>query len=73
MARFRLRRLIGPTIRFVLVVVAGVLAARFLFTTLLSEGLSPAAVFGFLVFAATVALSWRAVLHLRKSIRRART
>jgi hypothetical protein len=71
--RRRAVRIVGPVVRLLLVLLAVAFAARFLYRAILTEGFSPAMIFGLLVLAATLALLWRAVLHVRKSLRRLRT
>jgi hypothetical protein len=73
MARHRAVRVIGPAIRLVVLLVAAVLAVRYLVATLTAEQAGPAVVFALLVVATVVALIWRAVLSMRKAVRRIRT
>jgi hypothetical protein len=72
MSRSRVRRIVGPGIRFAVVLVAGILALRFLFGTVTAEGMGPATVFALLVLAMVAALVWRASLDMRKALRRLR-
>jgi hypothetical protein len=73
MARRRAVRVIGPAIRLVVLLVAAVLAVRYLVATLAADQAGPAVVFAVLVVATVVALIWRAVLSMRKAVRRIRT
>jgi hypothetical protein len=73
MARPRLMRFVGPGVRFAVVLLAGLLAARFFFSTVMQRGFDPAAVFALLVLTAAAALLWRAALDVRKALRRLRT
>lgn len=73
MARRRIVRFVGPGVRFAVVLLAGLLAARFFFDTVVSRGMGPATVFALLVLTAVVALLWRATLDVRRALRRLRT
>jgi hypothetical protein len=72
MARRRTVRVLGPGIRLALLLVAAVLAVRYLIGTITAESSGPAVVFAVLVLATVVALLWRATLSMRKAVRRLR-
>jgi hypothetical protein len=72
MARSRVRRIVGPGIRFLVVLLALLLATRFLFGTVTARGMGPETVFALLVLATAAALLWRASLNMRKALRRLR-
>jgi hypothetical protein len=73
MARKRVTRILGPGVRFALLLLFGAWALRFLFGTLSAEGAGPATVFAVLVLAGAAALLWRATLDMRRAVRRLRT
>jgi hypothetical protein len=73
MARSRVRRAIGPGLRFLVVFLAALLAVRFVFGTIASDGVGPAFVFALFVLSVAAALLWRATLDVRRVMRRLRT
>lgn len=72
MARRRPARIAGHGLRLALFTVALVAAGNFLLDAV-SRRASPAALFGLLLVAGALSLTWRATQDLRKELRRTRS